>query len=158
MGGDHRFWLFFGSIWVLVGVAFFAGSAGYNFLADPETLAKRDVPLWVFFLAGLVLTGAGGFILYRTMVTVARDRRLMQFGIQLTATVIDVERSRIEINRQSRWHVRYRYEHGGRTFEGRSRTMHGEDVWTFKPGDKVTIKIDPQNPGESLFLGAMGGA
>jgi hypothetical protein len=29
----------------------------------------------------------------------ARDRRLMQSGIQLTATVIDIQRSLIETNR-----------------------------------------------------------
>jgi hypothetical protein len=153
MGRDNGFWIMFGGIWVLVGVAFFAGSAGYNWFADPDLLAKRDVPLWVFTLAGFVLTGAGGFILYRTMATAARDKRLMQSGVPVAATVGDVERSWIEINRQSRWHLRYRYDHGGRAFEGRSHTMRGEEVWSFKPGDKVAIKVDPQNPAESLFLG-----
>ncbi len=152
MGRDHGFWIFFSAIWLLVGLAFFAGSLGYNWFADPDQLAKRELPLWVFTLAGFVLTSAGGFILYWAMTTAARDRRLMQSGIPATATVIDVERSRIEINRQSRWHVRYRYEHGGRTFDGKSCTMRGEEVWEFKPGDKVAIKIDPQNPEESLFV------
>jgi Protein of unknown function (DUF3592) len=153
MGGDQRFWIFFGSIWLLVGLGFFAGSIGYNVFADADTLAKRDVPLWIFTLAGFVLTAAGGFIIYRAMTIAARDRRLLQSGVQTAATVIDIERSRIEINRQSRWHVRYRYEHGGRTFDGRSRALHGEDVWSYKPGDKIAIRIDPQKPEESLFVG-----
>jgi hypothetical protein len=29
----------------------------------------------------------------------------------------------------------------------------GEAVWAFKPGDQVLIKVDPQKPEDSLFLG-----
>jgi hypothetical protein len=60
----------------------------------------------------------------------------------------------IEINRQTRWHVIYRYEYQkGRPFEGKSRALPGEDVWGFKPGDTVQIKVDPHKPEESLFIG-----
>jgi hypothetical protein len=61
----------------------------------------------------------------------------------------------IEINRQTRWHVVYRYEYTkGRPLEGKSRALPGEEVWGFKPGDKVSIKVDPHRPEESLFLGS----
>jgi hypothetical protein len=31
--------------------------------------------------------------------------------------------------------------------------LSGEEVWGFKPGDNVAIKVDPQKPDESLFIG-----
>ena len=98
---------------------------------------------------------AGGAIIYFARKAAVRDRRLMQSGVQLTAAVIDIRRSMIDINRQTRWHVVYRYEYTkGRPLEGKSRALPGEAVWVFKPGDNVLIKVDPQQPEESLFLGA----
>jgi hypothetical protein len=152
MGGDHRFWYLFGGIWLTVGIGFVGVSAGVNLFADPAAV-DSGVPWWIFFGAGLALCGAGGAIIYFARKAVIRDRRLMQSGVPVAATVIDVRRSMIEINRQTRWNVVYRYDHGGRSFDGKSRALSGEEVWGFKPGDKVSIKIDPQCPQESLFLG-----
>jgi Protein of unknown function (DUF3592) len=154
MGGDWFFWLLFGGIWLFVGVAFLAATAAVNLFADPNTL-NQDTPLWVFGAVGFVSSIAGGTIIYYARKAAARDQRLMQFGVQFTATVIDLRRSIIEINRQTRWHVVYRYEYTkGRPLEGKSRALPGEEVWGFKPGDKVSIKVDPQSPEESLFLGS----
>jgi hypothetical protein len=152
MGGDRFFWLLFGSIWLVVGVAFLAATAGINLFADPAAL-NQDVPLWVFALAGLAVSAFGGFILRRTLVALARERRLMETGIQMPATVTDVRRSLVEINRQTRWYVCYRYDYGGRTLTGESDNMPGEMVADFKPGDRVRIKVDPGKPEESLLLG-----
>jgi hypothetical protein len=154
MGGDRFFWMLFGSIWLFVGAAFLAATAGVNLFADPAALNQDAPPLWVFALAGLAASGFGGFILRRTLVAAARGRRLMQSGIAVTATVTDVRRSRVEINRQSRWYVCYRYEYGGRTLTGESDSMHGEAVADFKPGDRVSIKVDPRQPEDSLFIGS----
>lgn len=77
----------------------------------------------------------------------------MQSGIALTAIVTDVRRSRIDINRQTRWYVCYRYAQAGRALSGESYSMHGEAVAEFKPGDRVTIKVDPRQPERNLFLG-----
>lgn len=152
MGGDRWFWQLFGGIWSLVGVAFLAATAGINLFADPNAL-NPDTPLWVFALAGLAASSFSGFILRRTLAAAARERRLMQFGIELTAIVTDVRRSKIEINRQTRWYVCYRYDHAGRALSGESYSMHGEAVADIKPGDRVTIKADPRRPEQSLFLG-----
>ncbi|MGQ0742116.1 MAG: DUF3592 domain-containing protein [Alphaproteobacteria bacterium] len=54
---------------------------------------------------------------------------------------------------QQSWHVVYRYENAGRTLQGQSRMLTSEAVENFKPGDRVNIKIDPQKPEHSLFLG-----
>lgn len=74
----------------------------------------------MFALAGLAASGFGGFILRRTLIAAARERRLLQSGIALTAIVTDIRRSLIDINRETRWCVCYRYDHAGRTFTGES--------------------------------------
>ena len=153
MGSDRSFWLLFGGIWLFVGVAFLAATAGINLFADPAAL-NTDTPLWVFALAGLACSGFGGFILRYTVVAMRRERRLKQSGVTITATVTDVRRGLIEINRQTRWVVCYRYDYAGSALTGESGTMRGGEVADFKPGDHVTIKIDPQRPEDSLFLGA----
>ena len=152
MSGDRLFWLLFGGIWLFVGAAFLAATAGINLFADPATL-NQDTPLWVFALAGLAACAFGGFILRRTLIAAARERRLMQSGISLTAVVTDIQRSLIDINRQTRWYLCYRYDHAGRTLTGESDNMPGDMVSDFKPGDRVRIKIDPSKPEDSLFLG-----
>ena len=135
MGGDRSFWLLFGAIWLFVGVAFLAATAGVNLFADPAALNK-DAPLWVFALAGLACSGFGGFVLRRTLVASARERRLTQSGVQLAATVTDIRRSLIEINRQPHWIICYRYEHAGSVMTGESSAMGGDAVADFKPGDR----------------------
>jgi Co/Zn/Cd efflux system component len=153
MGSDRSFWLLFGGIWLFVGVAFLAATAGINLFADPAAL-NTDTPLWLFALAGLACCGFGAFILRRSVVAMRRERRLRQAGIPVTAIVTDVRRSLIEINRQTRWIVCFRYDFAGSALTGESGAMHGVEVADFKPGDRVTIKVDPQQPEDSLFLGA----
>ena len=153
MGGDSRFWVFFGSIWLLVGLGFTVVSLGI-LLTGAQAEADEPALFWIFLPVGLVLGTVGGFIVRRALMIAARDKHLLQSGIQLTATVTDVRRSPIDINRQARWHVHYRYDYSaGRSFEGRSRALPGEMVESFKPGDSVLIKADPRQPAESLFLG-----
>lgn len=146
------FWYLFGGIWLFVGIAFFAASLGVNLFANPDQLTGGSP--WLFAAAGVVVASAGGAIIYFTRKAHVRDRRLMQSGVPLTATVIDIRRSMIDINRQTRWHVVYRYEYDkGRQLEGKSRALPAADVLGFRPGDTVQIKVDPQKPEESLFLG-----
>lgn len=153
MGGDNWFWNLFGGIWLVVGIAFFAASFGLNLFANPNQL-EGGSPL-LFAAAGAVAAAAGGAIIYFTRRSAARDRHLMQSGVSVTGTVLDVRRGMVEINRQSRWNVVYRYEYPeGRALEGKSRALHAEAVMGFKPGDQVRIKVDPRQPEESLFLGA----
>jgi hypothetical protein len=151
MGGDRGFWYFFGGIFLAVGVAFLFGAAGVNLFADPKQL--DGAPPWVFALAGLLAAGLGGFVVRRAWRDRAHEKRLMATGIPLSATVTDVRRSRIEVNRRSRWYVCYRYEYGGRQLTGESHAMAAEWVEGFKPGGAVQIKIDPRKPEDSLLIG-----
>lgn len=154
MGGDSRFWVFFGGIWLLVGAGFAVVSLGALLFADPATMDDPSL-LWVFLPVGVVLAAVGAYVVRRALAAAARDRRLMRSGIQLTATVTDIRRSPIDINRQARWHVHYRYEFtAGRPLEGRSRALSSAAAEGFRPGDQVSVKVDPRQPEESLFLGA----
>lgn len=153
MGGDSKFWVFFGGIWLVVGLGFAVISLGALLFVDPAAMDEPGL-LWVFLPVGVVLAAVGGYIVRRALATAARDKRLMRSGIQLTATVTDVRRSPVDINRQARWHVHYRYEYStGRNFEGRSRALPGDAVEGYRPGGEVLIKVDPRHPEESLFLG-----
>ena len=151
MGGDRGFWLVFGGIFLVVGVAFLFGAAGVNLFADPQQL--DGAPSWVFAPPGLAAAAFGGFIIRRTWLAGAREKRLMKSGVPVSATVTDVRRSRIEINRRSRWHVCYRYEYLGRQFTGESAPLTAEWVEGFKPGAAVEIKVDPRKPEDNLFVG-----
>lgn len=145
-------WYLFGGIWLIVGVAFFAASFGVNLFANPNQL-EGGTPL-LFAAASVVAAGVGGSIIYFTRRAAARDRRLMQSGVLVTATVLDVRRSRIEINRQSRWIVLYRYEYPkGQLREGKSGGLIADEAMRFRPGDELQIKVDPHKPEDSLFVG-----
>ena len=154
MGGDKGFWYLFGGIWFVVGASFVLMSLGVNAFVDPAAMNADGPPLWVFTLAGLAMLGAGGFIIYRAREAAARDKRLIETGLSLTATVTDIRESPIKINRQIRWNVCYRYEFNDRKLEGKSRALPGPQVADFKPGQTVNIKLDPTKPEDSLFLGA----
>jgi len=153
MGGDSKFWVLFGGIWLIVGLGFAVVSLGALLFVDPSEMNEPGL-LWVFLPVGLVLTAVGGYIVRRALVTAARDKRLMRSGMQIIATVTDIRRSPININRQARWHVLYRYEYtAGRSLEGKSGPLAGDAVEGFRPGVQVLIKVDPRRPEKSLFLG-----
>jgi hypothetical protein len=154
MGGDTRFWYLFGGIWFVVGAGFLLASLGLPNLLGPDAINEGGPPLWVFTLAGLAMLSAGGFVIYRARKLAAHDKRLMESGLSLTATVTDIRESLIKINRQIRWNVCYRYEFNDKTLEGKSRALPGPQVADFKPGQSVNIKLDPTKPEDSLFLGA----
>lgn len=153
MGGDRFFWYFFGGIWFLVGASFVLGSLGLPHLLGAGAINEDGPPLWIFTLVGFVMLGAGGFIIYRARQRAAHIHRLMDGGLAHSAVVTDIRRALVEINRQTRWQVCYRYEYGGRTLEGKSLSLTGPQAEPFKPGQTVQIKLDPANPSDSLFLG-----
>ena len=152
MGGDNRIWFLFGGLWLLIGVLFVVGSLGVMLFVDPAKI-NPDMPIWAFTLVGLVTCAGGGFILVRARAAAQHDKRLMETGKPFSATVVEISRSLISVNRQPRWHVVYRYQDGGSTLQGKSRMLTADAVEDFKPGDRVNIKIDPQKPEDSLFLG-----
>jgi Protein of unknown function (DUF3592) len=153
MGGDKWFWYLFGGIFFLIGASFVLGSIGLPSLLDPSTFNADGPPLWIFTLAGLPFAGIGGAIIYFARKRAAHDRHILEAGFAQTAVVTDIRRSFLEINRQPRYYVHYRYDYGGRSLDGRSRMLTGSQAAAFKPGETVRIKLDLANPSDSLFLG-----
>jgi hypothetical protein len=154
MGGDTRFWTFFGGVWLLVGGMWAVASLIALLFVDP---AAFDEPflVWVFLAVGLVASIAGGTIILWARSVAARDRRLASAGIQLIGTVTGLRRSPVNVGRHgARWHVAYRYEYtAGRPLAGESRALPTEEAEQFKPGDPVLIKVDPKRHQASILLG-----
>jgi len=150
MGGDNRFWTLFGSIWLLAGGVFVVIGGGGLIVGNAA--GGPWLPL-LFLLVGALVSAVAVFILYRARVAAARERRLMTAGVDATATVTEIKRSSVAINGQYRWYVSYRYEFAGRSLQGTSVALPADAVAGFKSGDRVPIKIDPQHPEETLFLG-----
>ncbi len=51
MGGDSKFWVFFGGIWLLVGLGFAVGGLG-ALLSGAPTEFDEPVLLWIFLPVG----------------------------------------------------------------------------------------------------------
>lgn len=151
MGGDHRFWTLFGGLWLTMGALFVM--AALIALAFVDESAATG-PVWLFFAIGAAGLVAGAFIVRWARAGAARAQRMMQSGVDVTATVTGLRRGLFRINRQWRWHVLYAYDDAsaGR-LEGESAALPGEAVEDINPGDKVRIKVDPARPEDSLFLG-----
>jgi hypothetical protein len=151
MSGDRRFWLLFGGIWLTVGLGFMAASLAFR---PPEFLDPQPWWQWPFFAVGVLCAAAGAGTIYWANVRAARVKRLMESGIPLTATVLGTRRSAMEINEELRFHVRYRYEYSsGHPLEGESGMMREEEAEVFRPGDRVAIRVDAQNPADSVLVG-----
>jgi hypothetical protein len=51
--------------------------------------------------------------------------------------------------------IAYRYEDlEGRTHEGRSARLYPEEATAYAPGARATIAYDPNDPGNSIWIGA----
>jgi hypothetical protein len=152
MGGSERFFYFFGGLWLFVGLSFIGASIGVPLFVGSEQLNADGPPVWVFALVGFVVAGAGALIIAWARRAAQREKRLMEVGESQQATVIDIRENPVRINRRIRWNVLYRYDFKGRRLEGKSRAMFGPEVVDFKPGQTVTIMVDPAKPEDSLML------
>ena len=78
----------------------------------------------------------------------------MEGGIEINATVTEVQRGVSGISRRTRWRVLYRYEYtAGWPLAGTSRPLLEDAARELRPGDHVLIKVDPGRPERSLFVG-----
>ena len=152
MNEDRFFWLFFGGIFLLVGLGFLLGASA-ALLGIFDTGNEAGV-LLAFVGAGAILSGVGGVIVYRTLRRASEARRLRATGIQIKAIVIDVRKSGLFVNDEPRWIVRYRYRYsGGEEHIGESPSLSPERALKWRPGDDAVIVVDPREPSTSLWLG-----
>lgn len=64
MNSDFRFWQFFGTVWLLVGVGWWGGSL-ITILMVVQEDQVRAILAWAFFAIGLAISIAGGTIAWR---------------------------------------------------------------------------------------------
>ena len=106
-----------------------------------------------FILIGLTLILIGGYLVVRSSRVLIEDRRLLRVGIEALATVAAVEATNLRINRRVQWQISYAYrDESGMDYEGRSWMMPEAAARKFRPGDRGTIRYDPQRPAQSLWI------
>ena len=112
------------------------------------SIAWVFVPLGgVFTLIGLVCLG----IAIPAMISAARLRR---YGVLTEATVTEVVRADVKIDRVQQARVGYEFSDGrGNRQQGRSPLMPEPDAAQWTPGRRVYVKYDRARPSKSLWLG-----
>lgn len=107
----------------------------------------------VFMVIGAVTLLIGGYLVVTSSRTLLEDWRLLRVGIEAPATVAAVEATNLRINRRVQWQISYAYrDTSGKEHEGRSWTMPEGEASKFSPGDHGTIRYDPEQPAQSLWI------
>jgi hypothetical protein len=122
---------------------------GANRLAGRSDLAAALVTLGF----GVVLVPVAGFFVARQVGRIRSKRRLLREGFATQGTVVEVGPSNVTINRRPMWRVRYRYRDlSGREREADSGLVSAEEALAWKPGDVLTVRFDPRQPEESVWV------
>jgi len=109
----------------------------------------------VFIAIGSAAFLIGGYLVVSSSRTLGEDWRLLQVGIEATATVVAVEPSNLRINRRVQWEISYSYRDlSGKEYAGRSWTMPEAEARKLSAGDAGTIRYDPTRPAKSLWFPA----
>ena len=114
-----------------------------------------DSVLWLaFLLVGLIAAGAGAVVFVRALRGVLRGRRLLRLGRSSVATVTRIDETRVTVNRRQQFKVRYSYrDQHDRTHQGDSGYLGWDEATGWKPGDRVAIRFDPDQPEQSVWIG-----
>ena len=107
----------------------------------------------IFTVMGSIFGGLGGFILLRARNLMQIKRRLQREGVTTTATVSDVRAANMRINGIQQLAIHYEYrDERGRSHSGKEM-FPPEEAARWKEGDRVTIRYDRRNPGNSIWVG-----
>lgn len=107
----------------------------------------------IFTILGGIFGGLGGFILLRARNLTQIRRRLQREGVTATATVSDVRAANMRINGIQQLAIHYEYrDERGRSHSGKEM-FPPEEAARWKEGDRVTIRYDRRNPGNSIWVG-----
>lgn len=121
---------------------------------DPMAGASLGAYLTEPMVVGLAFSVIGAVSLMIGLREVWREARLLQVGTTTEAAVLFVERTNSRVNRKWLWQVRYTYEdHVGGTHEGASGHLSEAEALTFKDGETVFVRYDPDQPSSSMWLG-----
>lgn len=103
---------------------------------------------------GTVFAVIGWLLLLGPVQKLIARVRLLDRGVQATATVADVVQTSTSVNRVILWQLRYRYrDAGGTQHEAASDLLMPEEAAEWQAGATGPILYDPQQPGSSAWLG-----
>jgi Protein of unknown function (DUF3592) len=103
---------------------------------------------------GVVVAVAGAFLFGRALRGILEARRVLRLGRSTVATVIAVEETNISVNGRQQFKVRYSFrDERNQPHEGDSGYLGWTDAASWKPGQSVAIRYDPDRPNESVWIG-----
>lgn len=151
-----RFDIWFGAIFLGVGLAALAfGLLLFRLLdGDPDIGAGAWLALIIPSAVGTIFLVVGGFFFRHGLEKSQREQRLRASGTTTEATVLAVEPTGTKVNNRRLWHVRYTYDaFTGVVQEGESGYLSAEDAQSYRVGQQVFVRYDPERPSESVWLG-----
>jgi hypothetical protein len=137
-----RMFRIFGLVWGSIGVA------GLFVLAVLAAVQPAVSSALVFPALSAM---AGGALLFVAWWKRARARRIFRDGIEAEGEVVSVGYDyRVRVNGKNPWRVIYRFQVGGRSYEG-SYSCWTDAPPTVKPGDPVVILHDEGSPSANVL-------
>lgn len=151
-----RFDVWFGAIFLGVGLAVLAfGLLLFRLLdGDPDIGAGAWLVLAIPTIVGTIFLVIGGYFFRHGLAQSQREERLRASGTTADGTVVAVEPTNTRVNGQYLWHVRYVYDDFAGTAQmANSGYLSADDAQSYRVGQHVFVKYDPERPAESVFLG-----
>jgi hypothetical protein len=109
--------------------------------------------LLIFSFVGLLLSIAGGTIVFVSLRRARTTRRLLTSGVRADASVTEVEPMNLRVNGRPQWRLKYEYrDHRSRQHVG-SMYLDGEEAERWKAGDAGIVLFDPDRPATAVWLG-----
>jgi membrane protein implicated in regulation of membrane protease activity len=152
----RNFNTWFGAIFLAVGlVALGMGLLLFRLLdGDPDVGAGAWLALGIPTLVGTIFLVIGGYFFRHGLEKSQREAWLRQSGTLIEARITAVEPTSTRVNGRQLWHVRYTYEaHTGRVYSGESGYLEAREAQSYRPGQLVYVRYDPEQPTESGWVG-----
>ena len=126
------------SVDYLASSAFLVPIIAWGFYLCMLTLAPENAGAWAYPVAPAALTALGLAVLAWRIVLI---RSVFAAGVEAPATVLFTLRMRGQ-----RVRLNYQYTHAGQTYTSGNTVSEGRVPVTLKPGDTVTVVLDPARP------------
>jgi len=140
------FWGLFGAIWLLCGVGFLVIGAGLT-LAD-----GFYIPLAI----GVVITAVGGTIVRSALQRIRLAQYLRREGLAAEGEVIAVDQTGMRYNGRAQWKIVYQYrDRTGASQRGVSGYLEPDEAAEWHVGDKGLVRVDPNRPARSIWVGRL---
>ena len=151
-----RFDVWFGAIFLGVGLVTLAfGLLLFRLLdGDPDIGGGAWLALIIPTIVGTIFLVIGGFFFRHGLEKSQREQRLQASGATVEATIVAVEPTSTRVNGQYLWHVRYVYDDfTGAAQMANSGYLSADEAQSYRMGEHVFVRYDPERPAESIFLG-----